>query len=486
MKTDADLYYRALESKDRRFDGTFFVAVVTTGIYCRPICPARTAKRKNVRFYACAAAAESAGFRPCRRCRPETAPGSPAWAGTSATVSRALRLIHEGALDGAGVDDLSDRLGVGSRHLRRLFDEHLGASPVAVAQSRRLHFARQLVDETSLPMTEVAQLAGFSSVRRFNDAMRASFGRAPRELRARAKAGSSADDGSVSLQLAYRVPYDWDAMWAYLERRQVPGVEIVADGTYRRSFVADGRPGWIAVRPDEERAVVRLRVSLSHRRSLMDIAERVRRLFDLHADPLRIARELGRDERLRRAVRRRPGLRVPGAWDPFELAVRAVLGQQVSVRGATTLAGRLVREQGEAVDGAPDGGPTHLFPTAERLAEANVAAVGMPEARGRAIRELARRVATGELSLSGGSSAEETQAKLLEIPGIGPWTAQYVTMRALGHPDTFLPGDLGVRRALANGSGRLPAARAAQERAEVWRPWRSYAVLHLWMEGADG
>ena len=511
-----DRCYRALSARDARFDGRFFVGVRSTGIYCRPVCPARTPQRKNVAFYECAAAAESAGYRPCRRCRPETAPGTPAWLGTSATVARALRLISEGALDEDRVEDLAERVGVGGRHLRRLFEKHVGASPLAVAQTRRVHFARRLLDETDLPVTEVALASGFLSVRRFNAAMRATFGRPPSELRRRGRtgrpgAGGDAPDvavGALTLRLPYREPYDWDALLGYLAVRATPGVEAVSDRTYRRSFRARGRAGVVAVSPDPDgRPFAVVRVFGDVRRGLLDVVERVRRVFDLGADPARIAEVLAADPRLAPSVRRRPGLRVSGAWDPFELAVRAILGQQVSVKGATTLAGRLAAAYGEALpDEAAGSGsgagaapaapapsassaspapPGRLFPTAEALAEADIASIGMPDKRAEAIRELACRVLDGRVALSWGACPEEAHAALVAIPGVGEWTASYVAMRGLGQPDSFPAGDLGVRKALANGRGRLPTVRETMARSECWRPWRAYATLHLWASLTD-
>jgi AraC family transcriptional regulator of adaptative response / DNA-3-methyladenine glycosylase II len=482
MDADTDRLYAALESRDARFDGTFFTGVTTTGIYCRPICPARTPHRRNVRFFSCAAAAESAGFRPCRRCRPETAPGTPAWIGPSVTVSRAMRLITEGALDDASIEDLADRLGVGGRHLRRLFDRYLGASPVAIAQSRRVHFARKLLDETDLPMSDVAHAAGFRSVRRFNSVLRGTFGRAPTELRKRTRESSAPADGGVALALPYRAPYDWASMLEYLGARATPGVEQVSGGTYRRTVLLDDRPALLEVHDEPDDSRIELRISGAVRRDLMDAVERVRRVFDLGADPMAIAQHLGRDPRLRSRVRKRPGLRVPGAWDPFELAVRAILGQQVSVRAATTLAGRLADAFGRPIDAADRSAPARLFPDAAVLADADVAKIGVPNTRAAAIRELARRVRDGELSLSWGACEDDARAYLVSIPGIGEWTAQYVAMRGLGRPDTFLPGDLGVRKALAD-NGRLPTPREATAVAEAWRPWRAYGVLHLWMGG---
>jgi AraC family transcriptional regulator, regulatory protein of adaptative response / DNA-3-methyladenine glycosylase II len=493
MQTHDDRYYAALKSRDSRFDGRFFVGVTSTGVYCRPICPARTPKRENTRFYTCAAAAETAGFRPCRRCRPDTAPGTPAWAGTSTTVARALRLIAEGALDEGGVDHLADRLGVGSRHLRRLFDRHLGASPLAVAQTRRVHFARKLLDQTDLPMREIAFASGFSSVRRFNSVLRDTFGWPPSELRPRVRAaggvasGANADGvtGTVTLRLPFREPFDWDALLAYLAARAIPGVEQVEDGVYRRTVRGDDAPGLVSVRRCSDKPCVVLEVSSSVRRRLMDTAERVRRVFDLGSDPVLVAERLGRDPLLKRSVRRRPGLRVPGAWDPFEIAVRAILGQQVSVKGATTLAGRLVAKFGERVPDAAPSAPDHLFPTADALAEADVASIGMPETRGEAVRALARAVRDGAIPLHWGADAEDAHTALVALPGVGDWTADYIAMRALGEPDSFPAGDLGVRKAMANGHDRLPPVREVLARAEAWRPWRAYAVLHLWMSAGD-
>jgi AraC family transcriptional regulator of adaptative response / DNA-3-methyladenine glycosylase II len=482
MDTNPERFYQALVSRDPRFDGHFYAGVVTTGIYCRPVCPAPDPKPINVRYFSCAAAAESAGFRPCRRCRPETAPGSPAWLGTSATVSRALRLISEGALDTGDIDALAERLGVGARHLRRLFDHHLGASPIAVAQSRRIHFARNLIDQTNLPMKEIAFASGFASVKRFNTVIRSTFQMTPSELRATTRDQEMLpENGGICLRLPYRAPYDWSAMFTYLRARATPGVEKVTENAYRRSILVNGQPTILEARPDPKRPFLILRLSSPVRRELMDVVERVRRLFDLRADPLMIASHLERDPLLARSVKARPGIRVPGAWNAFELAVRAILGQQVSVKGATTLAGRLVEAHGEAIPGADREGPTRLFPKPEVLARAHISKIGMPESRAKAIRTLARRVADGSLSLSWGDSAREIHEQLVAIPGIGDWTAQYVAMRGLGEPDTFLPGDLGVRKALAVETGRAPSPKAAEARAGKWRPWRAYAVLYLWM-----
>jgi len=384
-------------------------------------------------------------------------------------------------MDGGGVDRLAGRLGVGSRHLRRLFLRHVGATPVAVAGTRRLHFARRLLDETDLPMGDVAEAAGFSSERRFRAAVRARFGLSPSRLRASSRRdGSPAPDGRLTLRLSYRPPLDGEALLGYLRARATPGVEDVTGDVYRRTFVLPDAAGVLAARLDPAGRAVVLDVPVSARRHLLAIAERIRRLFDVAADPAAVADRLGRDPALRASVRARPGLRVPGAWDPFELCVRAILGQQVSVRAAKTLAGRLAAAFGPRVPGAPADGPHRGFPGPDVLADADVAAIGIPRARGDAIRGLARRLASGALPLAGGECPDDTERALAAIPGIGSWTASYVAMRALGRPDAFLEGDLGVRRALANGAGRLPRPSEALARAEAWRPWRAYAVMHLW------
>jgi AraC family transcriptional regulator of adaptative response / DNA-3-methyladenine glycosylase II len=474
---DAEGCYRVITARDARYDGRFFTGVVTTGVYCRPICPARTPRRETVRFFECAAAAEEAGFRPCRRCRPETTLGSPAWLGTSATVSRALGRILEGDLDEAGTEELASRLGIGSRHLRRLFDAHLGASPRAVAKTRRVHFARQLIDETRLPMTAIASSAGFSSIRRFNAAVLKTFGSAPRDLRREAAHG----DGSaamIELRLPFRPPLDWASLLLFLSRRAIPGVEEVEYGTYRRTVEVEDFEGVIEIRrPAEENHLV-LRVPAAASRGLLVIVRRARRLFDLDADPREISRRLSRDSTLGATLRRHAGIRVPGAWDGFEIAIRAILGQQVSVASATTLAGRLALLFGEPLGGA-EGRLGRLFPKPQALADARLSRIGLPAARAQTIRRVARAVLDGTLDLDAAADPDGTRSRLEEIRGVGPWTAQYIAMRALGDPDAFLPDDLGIRRALSS-KGALPTAAAVRERSEAWRPWRSYAAIALW------
>ena len=476
MIPDADVCYRALASRDARFDGRFFTAVQSTGIYCRPVCPARTPLRRNCRFFPSAAAAAQAGFRPCRRCRPEAAPGSPAWQGSAAAVTRALRLVGEGALDRGGVDELAARVGAGGRHLRRLFEQHLGASPLAIAQTRRVHFAKRLLDETRLPITQIAHAAGFASLRRFNDAMRSAFGASPRQLRRGRAAGDA--DASLTLRLAARPPFDGHGLLDYLALRALPGVEEVSRTAYRRSVSAGGESGVIAVELDASRCGVTLTLPARLVPAASTLSARVRRLFDLDADPAPIRAQLRCDPALAARLRRRPGVRVPGAYSGFELAVRAVLGQQISVAGARTLAGRIVEAYGTLL-AAADGTIERLFPDAQRLAGAELGGLGLTNARVVTLGRLAQTVASGQLELEGGMEPDAVRRRLLEIPGIGPWTAEYVALRALGEPDAFPAGDLGLRRALAQ-SGQPLGAGELEERSKAWQPWRGYAALLLW------
>ena len=455
---------RARLTHDPRFDGRFFIGVVTTGIYCRPICPAPSPKEENVRYFPSAAAAAEAGFRPCLRCRPEASPGTPAWLGASSTVSRALKLIGESALDDSGVEDLAERLGIGSRHLRRLFLKYLGATPVAVAQTRRVHFAKKLIDETNLSMTQVAMAAGFGSIRRFNATFQNLYGRTPRELRkASARTSNGHEPGSYTFRLGYRPPYDWNSIIAFLATRAIPGVEMVTPDEYRRTIRLDGRTGTIAVRPAAKN-YLELQIRYPDPAPLFRIVERVRAIFDAGADPAEIARNFRRDARLSPLVRAYPGLRVPGCWDGFEMSVRAILGQQVSVKGASTMAGRVAAAFGaESEDGV-------LFPPPDALAEADLTRVGVTRTRAQSIRALAAATARGEIAFHGALDAEKFEEAITHIPGIGPWTAQYVAMR-LGEPDAFPAGDLYLRH--------------VGKESEAWRPWRAYAAMYLW-KGTQG
>jgi AraC family transcriptional regulator of adaptative response / DNA-3-methyladenine glycosylase II len=474
---------KAILSRDARFSGRFFVGVVTTRVYCRPGCPAPLPKPKNMRFYAYAAAAEDAGFRPCRRCRPETAPGSPVWDGTSSTVSRALKRIFDG--DGhESVEALSERLGLGSRHLRRLFAEHVGASPASLQRTHRVHFARRLLDETSLPISEVAFAAGFESVRRFNDAIRATFDRTPRELRRASKErgrmpATGMPERPLTLRLPVRMPFDATSLFSFLEERALPGVEAIRGHAYSRTIESRGRAGVVTVSHDVGKDFLQLSLNLSPGPDLLDLVRRAGRIFDVDADPLAIGAVLRRDPLLARLVAARPGLRVPGAWDPFEIAVRAILGQQVSVRGARTLAGRLVAAFGRPLPGGGTDGLTHVFPSPAVLAAADLSGIGVPRARMNAIRALAVAVHAKKIELAAPRGLDDLEQRLCALPGIGPWTAQYVALRAFGEPDAFPAGDLGLRRAVeaAGVSADGPALRA---RAASWSPFRAYATLHLW------
>jgi AraC family transcriptional regulator of adaptative response / DNA-3-methyladenine glycosylase II len=486
MTLDRAAGYRAIATRDARFDGRLFVGVRSTGIYCRPICPARTPKIENCEFFASAAAAQEAGFRPCLRCRPEISPELAAWRGTSNSVQRALALIAEGALDGEGdgVDDLAARLGLGGRQLRRLFREHLGASPIAVAQTRRVLFAKQLLHETRLPMTEVALAAGFGSVRRFNHIFKELFGRPPRAIRRTRESGPA--PAEIALNLPHALPYDWPAMLGFLATRAIPGVEHVADGRYCRTVELEGAQGWIEVAPQRRGDALRAVIRFPSVKALPGIVARIRRVFDLSADIPAITAHLARDARLAPLVEARPGLRVPGAWDGFELAVRAILGQQITVAAARGLAGKLVERHGRrlALAGAP-AALTHVFPRPEALAGADLAILGMPRARAAALAGLAATVA-GDRGLFGPSAdLDAAIARLRALDGIGEWTAQYIAMRALSEPDAFPAADIGLLRALADDSGKRPSPAELLARAEAWRPWRAYAAIHLWAADAQ-
>ncbi len=480
IEIDRDVCYRALRSRDARFDGRFFTAVVSTGIYCRPICPARTPKLENCIFLPSAGAAHQMGFRPCLRCRPEIAPGLAGWRGSANTVSRALGLIAEGGFDEGGADELANRLGVGARHLRRLFEQYVGASPVSVAQAHRLLFAKKLITETTLAMTEVALASGFGSVRRFNDAFQRAYGRPPSELRRTKRPAIAATSGLV-LKLPFTHPYDWSAILGFLEARSIPRVERVVDGRYERTFAFEGMTGSLEVRSVKGEAHLLATIRMSDVSKLAVVVARLRRLFDLDADIHAIDEQLARSPELARRVLARPGLRVPGAWEPFELAVRAVLGQQVSVRAANTFAGRLAESLGCPLVDAVPGGPDRLFPTAKVMARADLTRLGLTGARSATLKALALAVTADPRLIRAHDSLEETVDKLCALPGIGPWTAQYICMRALREPDAFPTADLGLLRAMATPAGR-PTAAELEEHAEAWRPWRAYAALRLWTQ----
>ncbi|MGR9426269.1 AlkA N-terminal domain-containing protein [Rhizobium leguminosarum] len=482
MEIDQNACYEAISARDRRFDGRFFTAVKTTGIYCRPICPATTPKRQNVVFYPTAAAAGEAGYRPCLRCRPEATPDVGVWRGSFNTVNRALAFIEDGALDDKGdVGGLADRLGVGERHLRRLFREHLGASPVAVAQTRRVHLAKQLLHETRLPMSEVALASGFGSVRRFNETFQTLFRRSPSSLRRAGRSEVPAAAGGVTVRLRYRAPYDWPAMLSFLSARAIPGMELVEDNAYSRVIDLGGAIGSVQVTQahDEDALIAQIRFPALSR--LPAIIARLRRVFDLTADPEAINEHLVRDASLAPMIAARPGLRAPGGWDGFELAVRAILGQQITVKAAIGLAGKLVERYGEPAPPSATGDArlTRAFPRAERMANDDLQ-LGMPPSRVRSLRSLARAVADDPNLLEMGRNLDEAVERLKALPGVGEWTAQYIALRGMREPDAFPAADVGLMRALADETGLRPTEAQLLERAEAWRPWRAYAAQHLW------
>jgi AraC family transcriptional regulator of adaptative response / DNA-3-methyladenine glycosylase II len=474
--------YRAWLTRDARFDGRLFVGVTSTGIYCRPVCPARTPKFDNCRFFSSAAGAHEAGFRPCLRCRPETAPEHGAWRGTSNTVARGLTWIAAGALDGdEGVEQLAERLGVGERHLRRLFQQHLGASPIAVAQTRRLLFAKQLIHDTRLPMSEVALASGFNSVRRFNETFSALYGRPPSALRRKAVAalpvGSAASAG-VSLLLSYPPPFDWPGFLEYFQARAIEGVEVVDADRYRRTWLEEGEFGSVEISHRPERRSLAVNVRIGRLSVLPRIVNRIRRVFDLGADTAAIGAHLAADPWLAASVAERPGLRVPGGWDSFELAARAVLGQQVSVAAGRQLGERLVRLCGGRALLGP--GLVRVFPTAAQVAALDLSQLGMPNSRRETLRALALAALAEPNLLEGGATLEETVARLRRLPGIGDWTAHYIALRAARDPDAFPVSDRGLLRGAAECAGSAVDANALGRHAERWRPWRGYAAQHLW------
>lgn len=483
MDLDHTACYRAVSSRDARFDGRFFTGVKTTGIYCRPICPARTPRSENIEFFPTAAAAQEAGFRPCLRCRPETAPNLGAWRGTSNSVSRGLALIEMGALDNGNVEALANRLGLGERHLRRLFREHLGASPIAIAQTRRILLAKQLIHETHLPITEIAFAAGFGSIRRFNEAILSLFGRAPGELRRTLGPDISAGPrGEVILLLRYQPPYDWPSMLEFLRRRAIPGIESVTADRYTRTIEFDGVVGTVTVEPGNENTesnALRATIQFPTLSALPIIIARLRRVFDLAADSEAISNHLAEDATLAPLIKAQPGLRVPGAWDGFELAIRAVLGQQITVTSAVRLAEKLVARYCNRL-ATPFGSLTHTFPQPAALATADLTTLGMPRSRAQTLSAVAAAALANEHLFDADCQLDEAIQRLRSIYGIGEWTAQYIALRQLREPDAFPVADAGLLRAISKLEGRRYTAAELQIRAERWRPWRAYAAQYLW------
>ena len=482
MIEDEERCFRAATSKDPRFDGWFFVGVTTTGIYCRPSCPAMTPKQAHMRFYPSAAAAQSAGHRACKRCRPDATPGSPAWNVRADLVGRAMRLIADGVVDRDGVGGLARRLGYSERHLTRQLTDEVGAGPLALARAQRAQTARILIETTTMPFTEVAFAAGFSSIRQFNDTVLAVFATTPSELRIRATRSSRIDrpvgstPGAIALRLPYRAPFDATSLFTFIGARAVPGVEEVDGSTYRRTLRLPHGAATVSLVAAAGHVACTLR--LVDHRDLAAAVQRCRRLLDLDADPAAVVEILGQDPLLAELVERSPGRRAPGAVDGPELAVRAVLGQQVSVTGARTLASRLVQDCGTPL-AQPDGTLTHLFPDAAAVATLDPARLAMPASRKRAIAGMCEAIASSRIAIDPGADRAELEAQLVSLPGIGPWTAGYIAMRALGDPDAFLPTDLGIKHALEH-LGAAGDPKSAARLAEAWRPWRSYALAHLW------
>ena len=486
MLDDTAALYTALAARDTRFDGVFFVGVTSTGIYCRPVCTARTPKAANCRFFDSAAAAEKANYRPCLRCRPELAPGSAPIDDAHRIAALIARRIDEGMLDGGGgLEQIAEKFGWSARQIRRMVQKELGVSLIELVQTRRLLLAKQLLTETALPITRVAFASGFSSLRRFNDAFSTRYGMAPTRFRRATDdvGGDHRATSTITLLLGYRPPFDWTGLLRFLAARALKGVEHVSNDSYARTVRLGAHQGWIVVRDRPERRALSVELSDSLTTVLPALLERLRHLFDLSARPDVIAAHLGADSRLADAVARDPGLRVPGAFDGFELAMRAVLGQQITVRAATTIAARVVAAFGDQV-ATPHEGLYRLSPTADRLAGVTVselAAHGIIKARATSIIALAQEIASGRLVLEPGADADRTMAQLVALPGIGAWTAHYIALRALRWTDAFPKEDVVLRKQLG---GVSPAA--ADDASQAWRPWRSYATLHLWRGASDG
>jgi AraC family transcriptional regulator of adaptative response / DNA-3-methyladenine glycosylase II len=478
MELDHQICSRARLARDARFDGKFFIGVLTTRIYCRPICRARTSKECNVRYFPSAAAAAEAGFRPCLRCRPECSPGTNAWVGTRNTVSRALQLISERGLEDGGVEALSERLGIGSRHLRRLFLRHLGATPSAVAQTGRLHFAKKLIDETNLPMMQVALSSGFGCVRRFNEAIRSVYQRTPTQIRALAPRTPSQPQNQYLFHLHYRPPYNWKRVLQFLAARVAPGVESVDSNGYSRCFSVNGTAGDFSVSHEPEKNALAVRVHFADPRSLFFIIERIRGMFDLNADWAVIAKALRSDPALARLAEAEEGLRVPGCWSAFELTTRAILEQHVALERSPAVTAQLVKSLGQHFCATEK--LTHLFPPPESVAAANLASSGIPPTKVETINAFARAVCEGEIKFEGITDSDIFLRQLCEIPGIEKSTAQYVAMRALRDPDAFPAADPILRRAAGTRT-----TRELERHSEVWRPWRAYAAILLWQSAGQ-
>ncbi len=482
MELETDTFENARQSRDPRFDGRFFVGVTTTGIYCRPVCPVRIPKKENVRLYKSAAAAAAAGFRPCLRCRPESSPGTPAWSGSSWKVSRALQLIDQGFLDASSVDDLARQLDVGSRQLGRLFQNHLGASPVEVAQTRRLHFAKKLIDETQMSLSDICFASGFGSIRRFNAVFDNTYKRSPKEFRSKIKKSKNdhVEEG-IEIFLSYRPPYDWKSILDFLAYRAIPGVEVISGMSYARTISVDGSDGHFKASFVPSKNQLRVNICISDTRHLYHIVDRIRSIFDLRADSSNIDSFLSQDELLKPMIKRFPGLRVPGCWSGFEVAVRAILGQQITVKAASTLVSRITERHGRPYVAAqyPELPLTHVFPDSADIVNADLDGIGIVQQRIAAIKAVASQLESGDLVIDCTTDSSEFIKRICIIKGIGEWTAQYIAMRALNDPDAFPYSDLILRRAAARQGETLSPAQL-RNRSLDWRPWRAYTVILLW------
>ena len=479
--TDTEACFRAVKSRDRRFDGVFYIGVSSTGIYCRPSCPATTPLPQHVSFHRTAAAAQAAGFRACKRCLPDATPGSPEWDVAADVTGRAMRLISDGVIEREGVEGLARRVGYTSRHLSRILSSELGAGPLALARAKRAQTARVLVETSTMTFADVAFAAGFTSIRQFNDTIREVYAASPSQLRGRKPV---ATPGYLELRVAVRAPFAGDQLMEFLAARVVAGVERAGPGWYARTLRLPHGHGRVRLESNGgDGRSVRCRLEVEDLRDVVSAVERCRRLLDADCDPVAVEDELSGDPLLAPLIRRRSGLRVPGHVDGHEVAVRAVIGQQISVSGAATIAARITERYGEPIALADDtGGPGMLFPRSDVLADIDPETLPMPRARGRALNALCASLASGRICLDRSADRSEVRARLMELPGIGAWTADYIALRALGHPDVFLPTDVGVRHALA-GLGIDPAEAAGH--AQRWRPWRSYALMHLWSSLGD-
>ncbi len=464
LKYNRNEFYRAHLARDPRFDGKFFVAVKTTGIYCRPICPAKKAQLKNLEFYLYAAQAEEAGYRPCLRCHPETAPGSPLWLGTSDLVQRAMRMMDYGALEELSIADIASKLGIGERWLRELFQQQIGANPQTLLLTKKLDIAKNLLDQSSLAITDIAFSAGFKSIRRFNDAFKLRFHKTPSAFRKEPEG-----KGQLNLQLSYRPPYAWHNMLQFLKHRCISGVESVVDNTYQRLITYHDSQGWFKVRPMADHKID-VEFKFNKIPNIVECVARLKNMFDLDADPMVIENHLQEDQALRPYLEQHPGLRIPGGWDGFELAVRAIVGQRISVQAARTILGKIVEMCGEKQQFDPSLSLTHFFPTPEHILTADLSKAGLPKSRIETLKDLAIRISDKSLTLDGTADFTETCNKLLSIKGIGPWTVEYIAMRALRNPNAFPETDLVIQKKITQ----------LHLNPQLWIPWRAYAAILLW------